>query len=258
MLGAIAGDFIGSRFEARPTKSKEFSLLSAENRITDDSVLTIAVADCLMQGLPYDQTLRHYYHRYPFAGYGGMFQTWANSEDMGPYQSFGNGSAMRVSPVGWLGASSDQVLAEAKKSAEVTHNHPEGIKGAQAVALGIFLARQSLSRKKIKEEIQERFGYDLTGTLERIRPGYRFDVTCQGSVPQAFIAFLEAGDYEDAVRNAVSLGGDADTQACIAGALAEAFFGPVPDPIQKAVLDSLDDFLKSKVTQFYSRFINGS
>lgn len=258
MLGAIAGDFIGSRFEANPIKSKEFSLLSPENRITDDSVLTVAVADSLMHGRPYDRSLRDYYRRYPLAGYGGMFQTWANSENMGPYRSFGNGSAMRVSPVGWLGADSDQVLAEAERSAAVTHNHPEGIKGAQAVALAVFLARQSFSRNEIKEEIQERFGYDLSGSLERIRPGYRFDVTCQGSVPQAFMAFLEAADYEDAVRNAISLGGDADTQACIAGGLAEAFFGPVPDLIQRAVFDSLDEFLKNKVIQFYSRFITGS
>jgi len=250
MLGAIAGDIIGSRFEGSPCKSKGFELFSPHSRFTDDSVLTVAMAESLMTGTPYWQNLKAYFRRYPHAGYGGSFAVWAASSSSQPYYSFGNGSAMRVSPIGWYFDQSEEVLHQAERSAAATHNHPEGIKGAQAVALAVFLARNRSSREEIREDIQSRFGYDLTRSLETIRPGYRFDVTCQGSVPEALIAFLEADDYEDAVRNAVSLGGDSDTQACMAGSVAEAFFGGVPKDIARAALSRLDNHLRQSVDRF--------
>ena len=256
MLGAIAGDIIGSRFEGRPYKGKDFDLFSDQSRFTDDSVLTVAVAESLLSGTPYWQNLKAYFRRYPMAGYGGNFAAWAASDSTQPYYSFGNGSAMRVSPVGWLCDQEDEVLKEAEQSAAATHNHPEGIKGAQAVALAVFLARQSKDKETIRKTIQSRFGYDLSRSLDSIRPGYRFDVTCQGSVPEALIAFLEAKDYEDAVRNAVSLGGDSDTQACIAGGVAEAFYGGVAEGIAKAAMNRLDGHLRQAVNRFHA-FVHG-
>ena len=250
MLGAIAGDLVGSRFEARPVKNKDFDLISPQCRITDDSVLSLAVAQSLMEGIPYADNLKAFYRRYPEAGYGGNFMLWAASGDSDPYYSFGNGSAMRVSPVGWSLETEEEVLREAEKSAAVTHNHPEGIKGAQAVALAVLRARHARDKGAIKDETEERFAYDLSRSLADIRPGYRFDVTCQGSVPQALIAFLEADDFEDAVRNAVSLGGDSDTQACIAGAVAEAFFGGIPESLCKAVFEALDAFQRDILERF--------
>lgn len=252
MLGAIAGDFIGSRFEGRPTKKKGFSLITSENTCTDDTILTIAIADSLISDQPYYKKLKEYYRKYPWAGYGGSFQVWASSDNIAPYYSFGNGSAMRVSPIGWFFQEEKLVLQEAENSAAATHNHPEGIKGAQATALAIFLARMGQGKNDLKKEIQSRFDYDLNRSLKQIRTWYRFDVTCQGSVPEAIIAFLEAEDYEDAIRNAVSLGGDSDTQACIAGAIAEAFFGPIPEFIGQAVFLTLDEFLLNKIYKFQS------
>lgn len=252
MLGAIAGDIIGSRYEAHPYKGKDFELFTPQSRFTDDSVLTVAVAESLLNGIPYLQNLKAYFRRYPMAGYGGNFAAWAASDSIQPYYSFGNGSAMRVSPVAWLCDQEDEVLKQAEESAAATHNHPEGIKGAQAVALAVFLARQSKDKETIKKTIQSRFGYNLSRSLDSIRPGYRFDVTCQGAVPEALIAFLESKDYEDAVRNAVSLGGDSDTQACIAGGVAEAFFGGVPEGIAQAAMNRLDDHLRQKVNRFHA------
>jgi ADP-ribosylglycohydrolase len=250
MLGAIAGDLVGSRFEARPTKGKDFELVTPQCRITDDSVLSLAVAQSLMEGIPYAENLKAFFHRYPRAGYGGNFMLWAASGDNEPYHSFGNGSAMRVSPVGWYLNSEEEVLREAEKSAAVTHNHPEGIKGARSVALAVLQARQELGKERIKQEIEGRFAYDLSRSLEDIRPVYSFDVTCQGSVPEALIAFLEAADFEDALRNAVSLGGDSDTQACIAGAVAEAFYGEVPASLREAVFRELDSFQTDILQRF--------
>jgi len=250
MLGAIAGDLVGSRFEARPTKSKDFQLITPQCRITDDSVLSLAVAQSLMEDIPYAENLKAFYRRYPRAGYGGNFMLWAASGESEPYHSFGNGSAMRVSPVGWHLNSEENVLREAEQSAAVTHNHPEGIKGAQSVALALFRARQERGKERIKQEIEERFAYDLSRSLRDIRPGYSFDVTCQGSVPEALIAFLEAKDFEDALRNAVSLGGDSDTQACIAGAVAEAFFGEIPASLREAVFRELDAFQADILQRF--------
>lgn len=258
MLGAIAGDYIGSRFEANPTKKKDFTLITSYNTFTDDTVLTIAIADSLMQNKAYAQALKEYFRLYPRAGYGGNFQLWASTDNYKPYFSFGNGSAMRVSPIGWYFNELHKVLEEAQNSAAVTHNHPEGIKGAQATALSIYLARQDNSKKQIKDEIESRFKYNLSAKLEDIRPIYHFDVTCQGSVPESIIAFLEADDYEDAIRNAVSLGGDSDTQACIAGAIAEAYFKKIPDHIVNNIMNELDDFLKQKVNKFLDIITKGT
>jgi ADP-ribosylglycohydrolase len=252
MIGAIAGDIIGSVHEFHPIKTKRFSLFGNGNTFTDDTVLTVAVADAILTGRDYGVVIAEYAERYPKAGYGGSFRQWVRSWDRKPYGSFGNGSAMRVSPVGWAFNTVREVLREAKRSAEVTHNHPEGIKGAQATALAVYLARKGKDKAAIKEEIKTRFGYNLDRTLDKIRPDYSFDVTCQGSVPESIIAFLEADDYEDAVRNAVSLGGDADTQACIAGGIAEAFCGGVPEAIAEQVLPMLPLGLRKVVEAFSS------
>ena len=239
MLGAIAGDVLGSIHEFHPIKTKDFELLNSECIFTDDTVMTVAVADSLMNKIPYVESLQMWGNTYPTAGYGGWFSKWLSSDFPKPYNSFGNGSAMRCSSVGWLFDDEDSVLEEAKKSAEITHNHPEGIKGAQAVALGVMLGRQGSTKLEIQEKLEDIFEYDLSQKLEQIKLNYSFDVSCQGSVPQAITAFLESEDFEDAIKNAISLGGDADTQACIAGALAEAFYMKVPDPIREFVLTKL-------------------
>lgn len=191
MIGAIAGDIIGSVYESHCLKTTEFVLFTTNSTFTDDTVLTIAVADCILNGKDYATTLKQYARKYPHAGFGGMFLEWMDSDSLAPYNSFGNGSAMRVSPVSFAFDTMEEVLAEAKRSAEVTHNHPEGIKGAQAIATAILLARKQESKKKIKDFIENNFGYDLNKTLAEIRPYYHFDETCEGSVPQAIIAFLE-------------------------------------------------------------------
>lgn len=254
MLGAIAGDIVGSVYEGNPIKTTDFPLFSSSSTFTDDTVLSCAVAECLLGRGSYAKKLKEYYARYPWAGYGGSFIMWASSDSSHPYYSWGNGSAMRASPVGFAAADVDSALEEARRSAEVTHNHPEGIIGAQAVAVAVFLARSGESKMSIRESIEDRFGYDLSRNLDDIRPRYRFDVSCQGSVPEAIIAFLESDDFEDAVRGAVSLGGDTDTQACIAGGIAEAFYGGVPEHIAGRTLDTLDERLRSVVEEFRTRF----
>ena len=211
MLGAIVGDLIGSRFEAAPVKTTEFELFHPDCRFTDDTVLTLAVADTIVHGADLVDTLKEYYHRYPDAGYGAGFMQWAASASREPYNSFGNGSAMRVSPVGFACDSLEDVLEQARITAAVTHNHPEGIKGAQATAAAVFLARTGKSKDEIRQFIETQFQYNLSESLAAIRPDYRYDATCPGSVPQAITAFLESESYEDAVRKAVSLGGDSDT-----------------------------------------------
>jgi len=254
VLGAIVGDLIGSVYEFDNIKTTEFPLFRADSTFTDDTVLTVAVADVILNGGDYVGVFKDYFARYPGRSYGGMFQAWASSAETGPYNSFGNGSAMRVSPVGFAFATLDEVLEEAKRTAEVTHNHPEGIKGAQAVAAAIFLARTGTSKQEIKQYVEEWFGYDLGEPLDEIRKYYTYDVTCQGSVPQSIIAFLESNDFEDAVRKAVSIGGDSDTVACITGSIAQAFYGGVPDHIADKVLGYLDDGLRSIVTSFMNRY----
>ena len=253
MLGAIAGDILGSIHEFHPIKTKNFDLLNSECVFTDDTVMTVAVADSLMNKIPYVESLQMWGRKYPRAGYGGWFSKWIDSDFPKPYNSFGNGSAMRCSSVGWLFEDEGSVLEEAKKSAEVTHNHPEGIKGAQAVALGVMLCRQGSTKLEIQEKLEDLFDYDLSQTLEQVKFNYSFDVTCQGSVPQAITAFLESEDFEDAIKNAISLGGDADTQACIAGALAEAFYMKIPDQIKEFVLTRITPDILDVLHQLHVR-----
>lgn len=254
MLGAITGDIIGSVHEHAGTKSRDFPLFVEGCRFTDDTVLTIAVAAKLLYGGNYTELFHDYYHAYPHVGYGGNFIRWAGPRQSTPYNSWGNGSAMRVSPVGFACGSLEAVLGEARRSAQVTHNHPEGIRGAQATAVAVFLARNGRSKAAIKTHIEREFGYDLGQSLDEIREEYRFDVSCQGSVPQSIRAFLESDSYEDAVRNAISLGGDADTMACIAGGIAEAFYGGIPQEIRARALLLLDDRLRSVADQFTRRY----
>jgi ADP-ribosylglycohydrolase len=253
MLGAIAGDVIGSVHEVARTKTKNFPLFTPESRFTDDTVLTVAVADCLLNGRDYVDALHDYYHAYPNAGYGGTFCLWAMERRREPYKSWGNGSAMRVSPVAYARTTLDEVLAEAKRSAEVTHDHMQGIRGAQATAAAVFLAKTGAGKEDIRRFIEEKFDYFLDETLDQMRPTYQFSAACQDSVPQSIIAFLESTDYEDAVRNAISLGGDADTMACIAGAIAEAYYGGVPAAIAEQVLSRLDGRLRQVVEEFRRR-----
>jgi ADP-ribosylglycohydrolase len=256
MLGAIAGDVIGSVFEASPIKTREFPLFQPRSSFTDDTVLTVAIAYAILHDdVGYARALRHFTRRFPSAGYGGGFFRWAMSDSARPYNSWGNGSAMRVSPIAYAHGSPELVLHHAARSAAVTHNHPEGIRGAQATALAVFLARQGAAKEEIRREVESRFGYNLSRTIAEIRPHYRFEVACQDSVPEALIAFLEAADFEDAVRTAVSLGGDSDTQACIAGAIAEPFFGGVPATIRDATRARLAPALLDVVDEFVERFL---
>lgn len=257
MLGAIAGDIAGSIYEFHPWQGKweGMPLFTPKCFFTDDTVLTVAVADALMacnfreDGLKEKlvDNFHEYARRYPNGGYGGRFAQWLMKGEVEPYNSFGNGSAMRVSPVGWAFDNLDDVEKFAAITASVTHNHPEGLKGAQAVAGCIFLARNGKTREEIKDYVAGKYGYDLSRTLEQIRPKYRFDETCQGSVPEAIIAFLESDNFEEALRKAIWLRGDADTQAAIAGSIAEAFFGGLSPELTRQVTGYLDDFLKEKL-----------
>ena len=255
LLGAIAGDVIGSVYEFRPCKDTDFKLFWDFSKYTDDTVMTVANADWLQTGDSLLGIMQDYGNRYPTAGYGGMFRIWLRSDNPQPYNSFGNGSAMRVSPVGWAFDTLEETLEVAKQSAEVTHNHPEGIKGAQATAACIWMARMGKSKQEIKEYVEREFGYDLSRTCNEIRPAYRFDVTCQGSVPESIIAFLESTDYESAIRLAISLGGDADTMGAITGGIAEAFYGGVPEHIRKEVLKRLPEEFVEAMKRFYQKFV---
>jgi ADP-ribosylglycohydrolase len=217
-------------------------------------VLTVAIADAILSGKPYVDSIRHTGRKYPNAGYGGSFIRWLHLPDAGPYNSWGNGSAMRVSPVGFAFPTEDEVLRQAKMTAEITHNHPEGIKGAQATALAVFLARTGSGKETIRSHVAAMFGYDLNRTVDEIRPSYAFDVSCQGTVPQAITAFLDSQSYEDAIRNAISLGGDSDTLACITGGIAEAFYGETPDWIQEKVKELLAPELWTVTEMFCKKY----
>jgi ADP-ribosylglycohydrolase len=252
VIGAIAGDVIGSVHEGAGTKTTSFPLFQPLSRFTDDTVLTVATAHAILTDTSYQQAYHHFGRRYPDAGYGGMFIEWLVARDPRPYNSWGNGSAMRVVPVGLAFSTVDEVLLEAERSAAVTHDHPEGIRGAQAVALAVFLARSGAPKAEIRREIAGRFGYDLERSVDEIRPGYRFDVSCQGSVPEAIIAFLDSRDVEDAIRLAVSLGGDADTQATIAGGIAHAWYGEVPASIVEPVRERLPTEFLEVIDRFDS------
>lgn len=254
MLGAIAGDIIGSVYEHRPIKTTDFPLFQSKSRFTDDTVLTVAVADAIVKKNDYQSALKTYGQAYPDAGFGMLFFNWLFSADSRPYNSFGNGSAMRVSPVGFAFETREAVLAEAEKCAAVTHNHPDGIAGAQAVALAVWMARQDAAKDDIKREIETQFGYDLSRRLDAIRPGYQFDVTCQGSVPEALIAFYESENLEDAIRKAISLGGDSDTLGCITGGIAQAYYKKIPEDIINKVYARLPEPFVPVIENFNRRF----
>jgi len=255
MIGAIAGDIIGSVYERHNIKRVDFPLFDQGCTFTDDTVLTVAVADAILNHSDYGEKLKEYFKLYPGRGYGVGFRRWAAHRDSRPYYSQGNGSAMRVSPVGFAFNTLDDVLMEAQKSAEPTHNHPEGIKGAQATASSIFLARRGATKEEIKTYVENNFKYDLNESLDQIRIYYRHDETCPGSVPQAIRAFLESNDYEDAIRKAISIGGDSDTIACITGGIAEAFYKRIPDQIRNKVFQILGEQLKKVVQEFSEKYL---
>ena len=260
MYGAILGDIIGSPFEFdQGNKSKEFPLFSKNATFTDDSVMTIAVGYAFLDAQPNADiewirrrlisSMKQYGRMFPYAGYGGMFRRWLKCDDPQPYGSFGNGSAMRVSSVAWLYNDIETVRSMARLSAEVSHNHPEGIKGAEATAAAIFLARTGNSKEEIKAYIEDNFGYDLSRTCDEIRPGYHHVETCQETVPEAITAFLEGESFEDVIRTAVSLGGDCDTLTCIAGSIAEGFYG-VPEALKQECRNRLPEELKMVLDRF--------
>ena len=254
MLGAIAGDVIGSVYEGSGLKSKIFPLFSRGTTFTDDTVLTVAVADVLVNDGDYVETYKRYYRAFPDRGFGASFARWAASPEGRAYGSYGNGAAMRVSPVAWARDSLDEVLDAARRSSAVTHDHAEGIKGAQATAAASWLARNGESKPRIRKYVEDTFGYDLGRRLDDIRPHYVFDVSCQGSVPESLICFLESDGFEDALRNAISLGGDSDTMSCIAGGIAEAYYGGVPAAISDEVTARLPDDFLDVMDRFQSVF----
>ena len=249
MLGAIIGDVVGSVYEWNNIKTKDFPLFSEKGFFTDDTVMTIAVADALLKGGTSDDfidSMKRIGRMYPNSGYGGRFGRWVHSDDLEPYSSWGNGSAMRVSPCAWFAESLKEAETLAERSAAVTHNHPEGIKGAKATAAAIYLARLEEPKDRIKEHIEKAYGYDLSRTLDEIRPGYKFNESCQETVPEAIIAFLESNSFEDAIRNAISLGGDSDTLAAISGSIAEAYY-KIPSDITTMAFHKLDDTLSAVI-----------
>lgn len=268
MFGSIAGDIIGSIYEGRKIKTTIFPLFSPNCRFTDDTVLTAAIAQAVLtitaqkwglfqnrkKEIIYAAHIKQFGSRYPNAGYGHMFTDWLKQKNLTRQNSYANGAAMRVSPIGFACATLAEVLTEAKRSARFTHNHPAAIKGAQAIATAVFLARKNHSKTEIKTTIQNRFHYNLDKSLDEIRPNYNFDSSSSGSVPQAITAFLESSDFEDAIRKAVSLGGDTDTIACMTGGIAQAFYKKIPDHIKKNVLRILDGNLKSIVADFNHTF----
>lgn len=259
MLGAIIGDCVGSRFEWNNVKTKDFEFFHSECDFTDDTVMTLAVAKALLNaevdfgnlGALSVKYMRELGSKYPDRGYGESFVSWLEAEDPLPYNSWGNGSAMRVSACGWIGKNIEEVKRLSRLVTEVTHNHPKGIKGAEATAVAVFLARTGTSPDQIKNIIKTDY-YDIDFTLDEIRFDYSFDVSCQGSVPQALVAFFESTDFEDAIRNAVSIGGDSDTIAAITGSVAEAYYG-IPEEIKTAGLNYLTKDLKEILNEFYKR-----
>lgn len=259
MYGAIAGDMIGSVYEFNSIKTTEFPLFSRRSHFTDDTVMTVAVAEALMKTADLSdlaavraavvKSMQRWGRKYHDAGFGGTFYHWLDKRDPKPYGSFGNGSAMRVSSVGWLAGDADQVKELARATADVTHDHPEGVKGAQATAAAIYMARKGKTKDEIRKVIEDEYGYDFSRSLAEIRPHYHFEVSCQKSVPEAILCFFEGDSYESVVRNAVSLGGDADTQAAIAGAIAEAYYG-IPEEIVKEARSRLPEDMRSVADAF--------
>jgi ADP-ribosylglycohydrolase len=257
MIGAIAGDYAGSSYEFRNTHNYDFPMVTPDGSITDDSIMTVAVMEAILLGKPYGERLRYWGNKYPNpkGGYGASFAAWLRSDNPKPYRSFGNGSAMRVSPVGWAFETLEETLREAQKSAQCTHNHPEGIKGAMAVASAIYHVRSGKSKEYLKQYVEKVFAYDLSRKLSDIRPAYGFNETCQRTVPEAIACYLESSGFEDAVRLAVSLGGDSDTLACIAGSIAEADPAyQIPQQVVDAAFSTMPAELQHVVEQFYSKF----
>jgi ADP-ribosylglycohydrolase len=254
IIGAIADDVIGSIYEWGNHKSTDFPLFSATSRFTDDSVLTMAMTDCILNQKPFKETLAAYGRKYADVGFGKVFKVWMQGPDLLPYGSIGNGSAMRISPVGFAYATLAETLAVAEQSAAVSHNSVEGIKGAKAVAAAIFLARTGKTKAEIKHYIETTFLYNLDETLDDIRPNYTFDYTCEGSIPQSIRAFLESTDYENAIRLAISIGGDSDTIACIAGGIAAAFYKHIPEEIIVEVVKRLPNAFVELLEEFEEKF----
>ena len=263
MLGAILGDMIGAPYEFdRGGKTKDFPLFTEQSKFTDDTVMTVAVAEALLDTLGKSDdeikaalisSMQKWGRRYPNAGYGNMFIQWLAQSEPKPYGSFGNGAAMRVAAAGWLYSDIETTRKMAALTASVTHDHPEGIKGAEATASAIFLARNNMSSDEIKQYIVSEFGYDLSRTCDDIRPTYHHVESCQETVPEAITAFMEGKDFEDVIRTAVSLGGDCDTLTCIAGSIAEAYYG-VPDVLSAKCYERLSNDIKEGVSRFYSHF----
>lgn len=258
IIGAIAGDIVGSTREHYRIKTKDFELFPLRSTFTDDTVMTLAIAQWLCEDSSSKEVLirnlKYFGNSYINAGYGGSFYQWLGQESPEPYGSWANGSAMRVSPCAWVAESLEESQKLAEMSAIVTHNHPEGVKGALATNDAIYLARIGASKDEIKEHIELRYGYDLSGRVDEIRPTYSFDVSCAGSVPESIVCFLDGNDFEDTIRNAVSLGGDADTQAAIAGSIASAYWD-VPEKIANESIRYLDDFLLNTFRNFEEKFL---
>lgn len=250
LYGTICGDIIGSWHESASTKKYNFKLFTEMSRFTDDTVCTIGIADALIQNEPFEHRLRHWCLKYPRSGYGKMFRSWIFSYIKEPYNSWGNGSAMRVSPIGAYANTLDECLTLAQQSAEITHNHPEGIKGAQAVASTIFLALHGSDKGEIRNYIERQFGYNMSRRYEDIQPDYRFRISCQKSVPESIIAFLDSTDYESAIRMAVAYGGDADTMAAISGGIAAAYYGEIPQFILNQCKTILPNELNLVIDKF--------
>jgi len=257
MLGAVIGDIAGSRFEFDNYRHTDFDIFSPDSDFTDDTICTVAIADWVLQGCNdhLASILQGWCRAYPCpkGAYGGRFSQWIEWKDPEPYNSWGNGSAMRVSAVGWAFATLEETLHFAEQSAAVTHNHPEGIKGAQAVAAAIFWARTGMGKAQIKENITRQFGYDLSQSCDQIRPHYHFNESCQETVPQAVTAFLESDDFEHAIRLAVSLGGDSDTLAAITGSIAEAYYG-IPASMREHALAILPRCIAETLLTFESKY----
>lgn len=254
IFGAIAGDVIGSTYEFKNEKSVDINIFVEESKFTDDTVLTIAVADAILNNKDFGKTIWEYGNKYIDRGYGGRFLEWLGSEKPEPYNSWANGSAMRVSPVGWAYSTLHETLEMAKKSAEVTHNHPGGIRGAQAIASAIYLARNGFSKKAIKDYISQTFEYDLNFKLDDIREEYKFHVSCKYSVPQAIVAFLESTDFESAIRLAISIGGDSDTISAMTSSISVAFYNQISDDIYNFVKSRLPQDFIDIIEQFNERF----
>ncbi|HBA88998.1 MAG TPA: hypothetical protein DCZ75_13750 [Geobacter sp.] len=255
MIGALTGDIVGSIYEWNNIKTTDFPFFQDRCRFTDDSVLTVALAESILTGEGYGPLLKRYCRRYPDAGYGRSFLRWAQSDDAPPYNSWGNGAAMRISPAAWAFDSLEEVLRKAEEYSVLTHDHPEGIRGAQATAAAVYLGRSGASKQEIRSYVSDTFSYDLSRTCDEIRPGYTFDVSCQGTVPQALAAFLDSTDFESAIRLAISLGGDSDTLAGITGGIAQAYYGGVPEPIAAKTLAFLDEPLRRVTLEFQERFV---